>query len=82
MRLNLSKPDFKSMAEKWPSSHVSREKVSQFTGGILNPRTLANIDCKGEGPERIRIGRKIAYKVEDLCDWLSERASHVDNHKG
>jgi len=71
------KPNFYSMAAKWPSSFVSREKVSEFSGGILNPRTLANLDCQGEDPKRIRVGRKIAYEVNELCNWLATRSQEV-----
>jgi len=70
--------DLSSMARKWPSSFIAREKVGEFTGGILNPRTMANLDCKGEGPKRIRIGRKIAYDVKELCEWLSNRSEIVE----
>jgi len=69
--------DFSSLSKKWPSSVVAREKVSEFSGGILNPRTLANLDSKGEGPKRIRVGRKIAYEVNELCNWLATRSQEV-----
>lgn len=74
----MQKTDLLSLSQKWPSSYVSREKVGEFSGGILNPRTLANLDCKGEGPKRIRIGRKVAYSVRDLCAWLAERAQNIE----
>lgn len=66
------------MADKWPSTYVSREKVGEFSGGILHPRTLANLDSKGLGPQRYRVGRKVVYHVDDLCDWLSLRAREID----
>ena len=66
---------FNSMADKWPSTFVARESVSDFSGGILNSRTMANLDSKGIGPEgRLRIGRKIAYPVGSLVVWLEKRA--------
>lgn len=70
MKLNLSE-----MASKWPSTHVAREKVGDFTGGVINPKTLANIDSRGEGPKgRITIGRKVVYPVSQLISWLESRA--------
>ena len=64
----------KSLAEKWPSSYVARSKVSEFSGGILHPRTMANLDCRGEGPQdRIRIGKHVAYPVDALINWMMER---------
>lgn len=73
----MEKTNFSSLAKKWPSSFVSRDRVSEFSGGIIHPRTLANLDCKGEGPKRIRVGRKVAYEVKELCNWLSKRAQAV-----
>ena len=70
----LPKPDFKSMLAKWPSSFVARERIGEFSGGILTPRYCANLDSKGLGPEgRVRVGRKIAYPVDLLIRWLENR---------
>ncbi|WAC08054.1 MAG: hypothetical protein OS130_02340 [Thermodesulfobacteriota bacterium] len=77
MHQHQSTPNLTAMAAKWPSEFVSRERVSEFSGGILHPRTLANLDSKGEGPKRIRIGRKVAYNVHDLCDWLAKRTQNI-----
>jgi hypothetical protein len=69
-----NKPDFSGMADKWPSEFVAREKVGDFTGGIIHPRTQANLDSLGDGPpEKIRLGRKIAYPVRSYIKWLNER---------
>ena len=71
--IESNKPDLKSLIDKWPSSMVAREKISEFTGGIISPGTLANLDCKGEGPPKIRIGRKIAYETKSFVEWLQRR---------
>jgi len=36
---------------------------------------MANIDSAPErqGPPRMKLGRKVAYAVTDLCDWLAQR---------
>lgn len=66
--------DFSEMAKRWPSIYVARDEVAAFTGGIIHPRTLANLDYKKKGPpERIRIGRKIAYPVVTFIEWLESR---------
>ncbi|GFO60958.1 hypothetical protein GMST_32830 [Geomonas silvestris] len=71
MDLNL-----KSMAERWPSAIVARNEVDRFTGGVISPRSLANLDSLGLGPEgAFRIGRKVAYPVAAFIDWLEGRAS-------
>ncbi len=70
---NLSK-----LIEKWPSAYVVRSEVARFTGGMIQPGTLANLDSKGLGPEgKIRIARKVAYEVHSLVRWL-ERRNPVD----
>jgi hypothetical protein len=72
----MEKIDFSEMLDRWPSSHVARGQVSNFTGGIVNPRTLANLDSLGKGPKgRIKIGRKIAYPVSEFVKWLESRAT-------
>ncbi len=68
--------DLTALADKWPSALVAREEVDVFTGGVMSPKTQANLDCRGEGPEgAIRIGRKVAYPVTTYVSWLSQRAS-------
>ena len=72
--IEITKLNFSGMAEKWPSKFVAREKVGDFTGGLIHPRTQANLDCLGKGPaEKIRFGRKIAYPVDSYINWLNER---------
>ncbi len=72
---NYSEPDFSEMAKRWPSTYVARHRVDEFTGGIIHPRTLANLDSKKAGPPgKIRIGRKIAYPVVPSIKWLVRRA--------
>jgi hypothetical protein len=64
----------KGMAEKWPSTLVVRNEIGKFTGGILQPRTMANLDSVGKGPEgRFRFGRKVAYPVDSVIRFLRER---------
>ncbi len=66
---------FQCLADGWDSAFVARELVDKFSGGILNPRTMANNDCIGQGPEgRVRIGRKIAYPTASLIAWMESRA--------
>lgn len=66
----------RKLAHAWPSPLVARSEVAKFSGGLLHPRTLANADSLGNGPpEKIRIGRKVAYPVEELLLWMAERAT-------
>ena len=44
---HLQKPDFKGLADRWPSAWVARTEVDRFTGGIVSEKYLANLDSKG-----------------------------------
>jgi len=68
------KTNLKMLAEKWPSAFVARQEVSRFTGGLVNCKTIANLDSQGLGPVRVRVGRKIAYPVNEFITWLEGRA--------
>lgn len=70
----MTKPDLSILATRWPSPFVAREKVSEFTGGIITPKSLANLDALQLGPKgRITCGRKVAYPVAELITWLESR---------
>lgn len=70
---------FTKMACRWSSSVVARAEVKNFTGGGISPKTIANADSEGKGPEgRFIIGRRICYPVSNLIDWLRKNS---DNKK-
>ena len=63
-----------TMAAKWPSAFVARSEVERFSGGIVKPSYLANLDCLGKGPAgRIRIGRR--YDLE--INMVRVHAKHI-----
>lgn len=70
------KRDFSELAEKWQSPIVARKEVGRFSGGLLHPRTMANVDSDPEieGPERIVMGRGVAYFTDSLVDYMNRRA--------
>jgi len=68
-----TKRDFSELAEKWPSPIVAREKIDDFSGGLLNRRTMANLDSLGRGPKMVRCGRKRGYWVDSLIEWMNKR---------
>jgi len=69
---------FKRLAEKWPSTFVARDRISEFTGGLVSPGRIANLDSQGEGPpNRFRVGRKVCYPVSGLTEWLQARAQRI-----
>ena len=68
--------DLSAYAENWKAAFVERQHVKEFSGGLLDPRTMANLDSAGTGPTgRIKIGRKVIYPVQDLITWLEEKAT-------
>lgn len=68
--------NLQNLADKWPSAIVARDEIGTFTGGVISPKSLANMDSVGTGPEgAFRIGRKIAYPVGNVISWLESRAS-------
>ncbi|MDA8164762.1 MAG: hypothetical protein M0017_07005 [Desulfobacteraceae bacterium] len=52
---------------------IARQRIEDHLGGIISARYLANLDCLGKGPQKVRIGRKVAYLREDLISWLERR---------
>lgn len=73
---------FQGLAAKWPSTVVARTEVENFTGGLMSEKYQANLDSQGKGPEgRIRIGRKIAYPVNNYIRWLEKRSAVVPGRK-
>ena len=52
---------------------IARTEVPRLLGGIISAGHLANLDCIGEGPPRIRVGRKVAYEREAFLAWLAPR---------
>ncbi|MCI5158165.1 MAG: hypothetical protein D3906_06930 [Candidatus Electrothrix sp. AUS1_2] len=72
--------DLSAFAGSWHAPFVERQQVNKFSGGLLDPRTMANHDSAGTGPAgRIKIGRKVIYPVQDLITWLEGKASLPKN---
>lgn len=71
---------YEEMGKRWPSALVARHEVGRFTGGLLAPGTMANLDSAGQGPaERVLLGtRRVAYPVRALVDWLRGRSTVVE----
>ena len=65
--------DLEVLGEEWGNSIVPRNKVGDFDKG-LNPRTMANHDSLGTGPEgRFKIGRLVYYPTKSLIRWMKAR---------
>lgn len=75
MAKDTKKDIYDEMVGRWPSAIVARTSVGAFTGGLVTDRYLACLDAEGHGPKRIKVGRKVAYRAEDLAAWLRRRAA-------
>lgn len=72
---------FDELAATWAAPIVARREVGKFSGGALNPRTLANLDSLGEGPPRLKLGEKmVVYPTRSLAEWMRNRAK-TDNEE-
>jgi hypothetical protein len=72
--LNKEHPDLSVLLKEFPP-WVTRThpRFREITG--YSPRTLANFDCLGQGPEkRILLGNTVAYEREALIEWLESRS--------
>lgn len=70
--------DFDQLLKKWPSPIVARNKLSDFSGGVLNPKTVAILDSSGRGiPGRFRCGRFIVYPAQNVVKFLRDRSSQL-----
>ncbi len=74
---------YEKMKNRWPSAVVSQTKVEQFSGGLINPRTLMNLNVQGLGPGgKFRMGRKIFYDIDALLTWMKDRVEHPSENQG
>ena len=66
----------KKLLQNWNAPYVARQQriLDQFSGGILNVKTLANADAAGYGPaDKFKVGRKVFYSTASLIQWLEAR---------
>ena len=69
---------FQNMADKWGAEVVARTQISQFTGGLISEKYIANLDSQNKGPAgRFRCGRKVAYPVNEFVKWLEARSEII-----
>lgn len=60
----------------WGAPFVCRDQRSldRATGGLVHPRTLANLDSQGLGPAgKFRIGRRVGYPAREFFQWFADR---------
>jgi hypothetical protein len=68
--------DLSAYAKAWHAPYVERQELSEFSGGLIKPKTMANLDSQHKGPNgRIKVGNKVIYPVNELIAWMEARAS-------
>lgn len=66
--------DFFTSLENCLPPLFDRETAAKCLGGIISPKTLANLDSLGKGPKyAMRIGKKIAYEKVSFLEWIKSR---------
>ncbi len=71
---------FKDMFESWDGSWVQHREIAEFSFGLLSRGTLANLTCRGEGPDfHLVQGKKVSSAVE-MAAWLQGR-NEIDDGK-
>ena len=76
MNTTQNQPDFSQIVKNNPSGYILRTKLSEKTGGLLHGRTMANLDVGDLGIQgKISIGRKVAYPVEAVVEYLQSKMS-------
>jgi hypothetical protein len=70
--------DTYSELEKTLPPIISRSAVPQLTGGLISAGRLANLDCLGQGPRRITLGRKVGYTRADFIAWMRSRGGQSE----
>lgn len=80
MERKRDEPNFSQIAKNNPSGYILRKNLTIATGGLLNGRTMANIDSLGQGiPNRIMAGsRKLAYLVEEVIEYLKNHTQFFE----
>lgn len=76
-----TKPDFSAIIENCPCGFITRMEIENVTGGLLNPKSVANMDSdpEVEGIKgRFKVGRKVCYPVKYVIEFLESRAQIID----
>ena len=51
-----------------------RKAIPNLLPGVVNPKTLANLDSLGQGPEgTLKHGRSSLYQREPFIEWFLKR---------
>ena len=55
----------------WPAI-FARHNLTELSGGLINSRTIANRQSRGDGPPYVRYGKAIALEKVSFLQWLKD----------
>ena len=59
-----------------------RTEVESLIPGLISSKSLANLDCVGQGPNgSFRHGRKVCYERDSFITWLISRIKILSCNK-
>jgi len=64
-----------ALRTNYPIGYILRGDLTRATGGILKSTSISVRDCEGTGIPSIKMGRKVAYKIEDVIDYLKKKVN-------
>lgn len=68
------------LLERYPTC-VPRKLVGEATGGLIKPKTMANLDSLKQGPlGAFRMGSQVAYPTKNFVEWLESRTSGISRN--
>ena len=70
-------PSDQSIAAERPVRHLNQIELSRRWS--LSPRTLENWRWRREGPAYLKIGGRVAYRLEDVEAYEAKRIRMVDD---
>ena len=75
------KIDLASIFKNWDSPFISRRDLHRLTHGMINMKTLRNIDSLGADGIKNKFAfssRRVAYPVADVIIWLEARYNKLN----
>jgi len=73
---------FDKMEKFWGSPFFVRSEVKRLTGGLVSPKTLANLAWSNEGPAFRKIRGRAVYDTAEFIVWLRNWADGTRKKKG
>jgi len=67
--MNEQKLDLMRLKDYYPPI-IGRSQIEKFFPGILNSKTLANLESQGIGIRKYKLGKKVFYSIDDILNYI------------